>query len=186
MNKLRTKGEAESYLSQQNVQDLLTQALNLAVRERASNAALVMGEFLIRAGREKENIDRMRDIFDSVDSKGTGLIGREALEGLMQKMGEPLQAADLSDVYASMGGTESTQVGFDAFSKWYISARSRDGTIAKRGDAYTMRARRASRMSRISNETIDSDTGAKVSEVESTFDIKACHTSAFDSNNRTG
>ena len=152
MSGLPTKVEAHAYVADQELQTLLTQALNTAVHERAPNGAVRIAELLLKAGRDRENVQKMRQLFTMADTDGDGSIGFEELRKFCEVIGEPLAEPELKEAFSSMGGSDSADISFDAFSVWYTAAHAKGGALSHKGEQYTTRASRAARASRASKE----------------------------------
>jgi len=163
---LPTKAEATAYIQEQQLQDRLAAALNQVVQERAPNATARIGEILMKVGHEQTNVQKLRDHFAMADTDGNGSIGIEELKVFQERIGEPLAAEELQAAFVSMGGADGREISFDAFAKWYQSARAKGGALSRKGDTYSTRAARTSRVSRASKEC-DSD-------LLSSFDKRAC------------
>ena len=160
MASLPTKAEASAYLAEQDLQAVLSAALNQVVVERAPNGIAYIANILQKVAHERENTLKMRELFASADTDGNGAVDISELRRFQERLGEPMTEEDLQAAFASMGGTSEQKVGFGAFSKWYETARQKGGTLSRKSDAYT---RRAKRFSRVSHE-----------ESAGAFDVRQC------------
>jgi len=165
---LPTKAEAVAYMQSQDLQSLLAIAVNQAVVEKAPDAAKRVGELLLKAAHDRENMQRMKELFASADTNRSGAIDIDELRTFTVKIGEPLDEPGLQKAFESMGGPNGG-ITFDAFASWYQGARAKGGELSRKGEAYTKRASRASRQSRASHEATDDNAGAA-----SNFNIRAC------------
>ena len=165
---LPTKAEAVAYMQGQDLQSLLAIAVNQAVVEKAPDAAKRVGELLLKAAHDRENMQRMKELFATADTNRSGAIDIDELRTFTVKIGEPLDDPGLQKAFESMGG-QNGGITFDAFASWYQGARAKGGELSRKGEAYTKRASRASRQSRASHEATDDNAGAA-----SNFNIRAC------------
>jgi len=149
---LPTKAEAAAYLAAQDLHSVLSAAINQAVIEHAPDAIKRVGELLLKAAQNRENSERMKQIFASADTNSNGAISLDELRAFQQKIGEPMTEPELKAAFQAMGSPESG-ITFNAFSAWYQGAKARDGALSKKSAAYGERARTASRQSRVSRES---------------------------------
>lgn len=159
--------QAKAYMDEHGLVELLQDALSVVVAERAEDGAARLAEVIRKAAHERDNVRRMRALFDSADTNGNGAIDKTELARFQRAMGEPLTDRELDEAFTVMGGGTGpgAAVGFEAFAAWYQSARANGGALSRKGEAAVQRKTRASRFSRVSYES--------VGEVEASFDLEA-------------
>ena len=160
MDTPRTKSEAFEYIAQQDLKAVIESALQQVVNERADDGVRRLADLLNKAANERENVQRMRELFASVDLDGDGHLDLSEFKVMKVKFGEPMHDDEAQAAFESMGGADK-EIDFEAFCEWYSTARQRGGALARKGAAAQRRRQRHSIVSL---------------EDTSTFRIDACKT----------
>ena len=160
-----TMEEASAYIETQGLQVILEKMLQQIVLERPAEGVKRAAELLTQTARDMENTARLKALFSQADVDNDGTVSLKELGLFQDKIGEPMSEQDLAAAFESMGGSADKEIGFEAFSKWYDSARAKGGALSSKGDAATRRKQRVSRVSREgADDAFDID-AVKVREV---------------------
>jgi hypothetical protein len=71
---------------------------------------------------------QLRKLFEGIDEDGSGLLDRDEVYELAEKLGATLSTAELDDAMAEMDEDGSGEVDFEEFAEWFRMAKERGGT----------------------------------------------------------
>ena len=84
-----------------------------------------MGEAAMATEAE---LKQLRKLFAEIDEDGSGLLDRDEVYELAEKLGATLSTAELDEAMAEMDEDGSGEVDFDEFAEWFAAAKQRGGS----------------------------------------------------------
>jgi Ca2+-binding EF-hand superfamily protein len=73
-------------------------------------------------------LSQLRKLFAEIDEDGSGLLDRDEVYELAEKLGATLSTAELDEAMSEMDEDGSGEVDFDEFAEWYGAAKERGGS----------------------------------------------------------
>ena len=103
----------------------IVDAMNMAAKQLASE------QFKVQRSAKKAKQTELRQLFDSIDADGSGLLDKDELAVLATKLGRTLGPAELDSAMTEMAKDQSGEVHFEEFEEWWTKAQSDDRRLVE-------------------------------------------------------